>query len=32
VSEVRVLSMPAGRSAFERDTAARTLLAEALGL
>jgi hypothetical protein len=28
----RVLSMPAGRSAFERDTAARMLLAEGLGL
>ena len=28
----RVLSMPPGRSAFERDTAARWLLADALGL
>lgn len=28
----RVLSMPAGRRAFERDTAARMLLAEGLGL
>jgi hypothetical protein len=28
----RVLSMPAGRSPFERDTAARMLLAEGLGL
>jgi hypothetical protein len=28
----RVLSMPAGRSEFERDTAARMLLAEGLGL
>lgn len=28
----RVLSMPAGRSAFEHDTAARMLLAEGLGL
>lgn len=28
----RVLSMPPGRSAFERDTAARMLLAEGLGL
>lgn len=28
----RVLSMPVGRSAFERDTVARILLAEALGL
>jgi hypothetical protein len=28
----RVLSMPVGRSAFERDTAARMLLAEGLGL
>ena len=28
----RVLSMPTGRSAFERDTAARMLLAEGLGL
>lgn len=28
----RILSMPAGRSAFERDTAARMLLAEGLGL
>lgn len=28
----RVLSMPIGRSAFERDTAARMLLAEGLGL
>ncbi|OKJ81352.1 hypothetical protein AMK31_23370 [Streptomyces sp. TSRI0107] len=27
----RVLSLPAGRSAFERDTVARTLLAEGLG-
>ena len=27
-----VLSMPVGRSAFERDTAARMLLAEGLGL
>jgi hypothetical protein len=27
-----VLSMPPGRSAFERDTAARMLLAEGLGL
>ncbi|MET9150026.1 hypothetical protein ABZX82_01905 [Streptomyces griseoflavus] len=28
----RVLSMPGGRSEFERDTAARMLLAEGLGL
>jgi hypothetical protein len=28
----RVLSMPVGRSAFERDTAARMLLAQGLGL
>jgi hypothetical protein len=28
----RVLSMPRGRSAFERDTVARMLLAEAFGL
>ncbi|CAL9664557.1 hypothetical protein SUDANB1_07143 [Streptomyces sp. enrichment culture] len=28
----RVLSMPPGRSAFERDTAARMLLAERFGL
>ncbi|MET8080048.1 hypothetical protein [Streptomyces sp. NPDC005303] len=28
----RILSMPAGRSAFERDTAARMLLADGLGL
>ena len=28
----RVLSMPPGRSTFERDTAARWLLADALGL
>ncbi|MFA0844383.1 hypothetical protein [Streptomyces rochei] len=28
----RVLSMPPGRSEFERDTAARMLLAEGLGL
>lgn len=28
----RILSMPTGRSAFERDTAARMLLAEGLGL
>lgn len=28
----RLLSMPTGRSAFERDTAARMLLAEGLGL
>jgi hypothetical protein len=28
----RILSMPRGRSAFERDTAARMLLAEGLGL
>lgn len=28
----RILSMPTGRSAFERDTAARMLLADALGL
>lgn len=28
----RLLSMPIGRSAFERDTAARMLLAEALNL
>lgn len=28
----RVLSMPSGRPMFERDTAARMLLAEALGL
>lgn len=28
----RVLSMPVGRSSFERDTAARMLLAEGLGL
>lgn len=28
----RILSMPVGRSGFERDTAARMLLAEALGL
>jgi len=28
----RLLSMPVGRSAFERDTAARMLLAEGLGL
>lgn len=28
----RLLSMPVGRSEFERDTAARMLLAEALGL
>ena len=28
----RVLSMPPGRSDFERDTAARMLLAEGLGL
>jgi hypothetical protein len=28
----RVLSMPVGRSTFERDTAARMLLAEGLGL
>lgn len=27
-----ILSMPIGRSAFERDTAARMLLAEGLGL
>jgi hypothetical protein len=27
-----ILSMPVGRSAFERDTAARMLLAEGLGL
>lgn len=28
----RLLSMPSGRSAFERDTAARMLLTEGLGL
>lgn len=28
----RILSMPRGRSAFERDTVARMLLADALGL
>ena len=28
----RILSMPPGRSAFERDTAARMLLAEGFGL
>ncbi|MEV8548349.1 hypothetical protein AB0L04_00640 [Streptomyces glaucescens] len=28
----RILSMPVGRSVFERDTAARMLLAEGLGL
>lgn len=28
----RLLSMPTGRSVFERDTAARMLLAEGLGL
>jgi len=28
----RILAMPPGRSAFERDTAARMLLADALGL
>jgi hypothetical protein len=28
----RILSMPPGRSAFERDTAARMLLADGLGL
>jgi len=28
----RILSMPTGRSTFERDTAARMLLAEGLGL
>ncbi|MGW1744538.1 hypothetical protein ACWCRD_02750 [Streptomyces sp. NPDC002092] len=28
----RILSMPVGRSAFERDTSARMLLAEALNL
>lgn len=28
----RLLSMPSGRSVFERDTAARMLLAEGLGL
>ena len=28
----RLLSMPVGRSSFERDTAARMLLAEGLGL
>ena len=28
----RVLSMPVGRSGYERDTAARMLLAEGLGL
>lgn len=28
----RILSMPVGRSGFERDTAARMLLAEGLGL
>lgn len=28
----RILSMPVGRSAFERDTAARMLLTEGLGL
>lgn len=28
----RILSMPTGRSAFERDTAARMLLADGLGL
>jgi hypothetical protein len=28
----RLLAMPVGRSAFERDTAARMLLAEGLGL
>lgn len=28
----RLLSMPVGRSAFERDTAARMLLAEGFGL
>ena len=28
----RVLAMPSGRSAFERDTAARMLLADGLGL
>lgn len=28
----RILAMPSGRSAFERDTAARMLLADALGL
>ncbi|GAA4824017.1 hypothetical protein [Streptomyces ziwulingensis] len=28
----RVLAMPTGRTAFERDTMARMLLAEALGL
>jgi hypothetical protein len=28
----RILSMPTGRSPFERDTAARMLLAEGLGL
>ncbi|HEY9408454.1 MAG TPA: hypothetical protein VIP77_02640 [Jiangellaceae bacterium] len=28
----RILSMPSGRSAFERDTTARMLLAEGLGL
>lgn len=28
----RILSMPSGRSAFERDTTARMLLAQGLGL
>lgn len=28
----RILAMPVGRSPFERDTAARMLLAEGLGL
>lgn len=28
----RILAMPAGRSAFERDTVARMLLADGLGL
>jgi hypothetical protein len=28
----RILAMPRGRSAFERDTAARMLLADGLGL
>ncbi|MGY1579179.1 hypothetical protein [Streptomyces sp. MN13] len=28
----RILSMPVGRSVFERDTAARMLLAQGLGL
>lgn len=28
----RILAMPSGRSAFERDTAARMLLADGLGL